>query len=481
MLTLPLAVVVAIVTQDATPLRAAARDTAARQTLLAAGDWLEVRGERQGYLSVYDHRHERPGYVRPAQVRSYALDEHAARDMAAVIDFLRDQPGAEALGIGYVALFLRAAPPAAVDGALFDALGGFAERLGRRASSRWARPNDAALATALDVAESYGVHFKSFERDGHTRTCYDGEAFRRVLALPSPPLAQVRAALALSDPRCIDPALPAADHEALIEWRVNVLEKVDPSHFNAEVPLWLANRLRLRRATARAEEAWVRARQGKLSDAAAAGEAAIAELARVDKQELADDDTAEYDEAALHVGAIRWAVEPVAKSPQHGLELMLAAGKPGETCVHIASGKHTLGEHCSYGIVWPGSLRVAPHGDAVSFVVSPLPGWSELVLLRRANEWQAQILAPAAIDPELGYVELAGWSPDGVHVLVAREARMTGPLGQPNTQAPWLSRSFQILRADTLVVEKSAAKLDNFPSFRRWQAADWTRGTIALR
>ncbi|MGZ3426529.1 MAG: hypothetical protein ACXVCV_07765, partial [Polyangia bacterium] len=139
---LPLVLVAAIVTQDATPLRAAAKETAAKQTLLYAGDWLELRGERQGWLAVYDHRHERPGYVRPAQVRSYAVDETSARDLAAIIDFVRDQPGLESLGIGYTALFLRAAPASAVGPELFDALGGMAERLGRRASSKWARPND---------------------------------------------------------------------------------------------------------------------------------------------------------------------------------------------------------------------------------------------------------------------------------------------------------------------------------------------------
>src|SRR3954454_6462694 len=129
MLTLPLTLVVAIVTQDATPLRAAAQETAARQTMLWAGDWLEVRGERQGWLAVYDHRHERPGYVRPAQARSYRVEEASARDLAAVIDFVRDTPGQEALGIAYTALFLRAAPANAVGAELFDALGVMAERL----------------------------------------------------------------------------------------------------------------------------------------------------------------------------------------------------------------------------------------------------------------------------------------------------------------------------------------------------------------
>src|SRR3954465_7370593 len=146
MLTLPLTLVVAIVTQDATPRRAAARETAARQTMVWAGDWLELRGERQGWLQVYDHRHERPGYVRPSQVRTFPVDEKAAVELAAVIDFVRDQPGAESLGVGLVALYLRAAPASAVGAEVFDALGGMAQRLARRGT-----------AGPIEVAESYGV------------------------------------------------------------------------------------------------------------------------------------------------------------------------------------------------------------------------------------------------------------------------------------------------------------------------------------
>ncbi|HEY7956797.1 MAG TPA: hypothetical protein VII38_15945, partial [Polyangia bacterium] len=451
MLSLPLALLVAIVTQNATPLRAAARDTAARQMNLAQGDWLEVRGERLGFLQVYDHRHERPGYVRPYQVRTYPVDERSARDLGAVIDFLHDQPGSEALGIGYVALFLRVAPPSTVDGTVFDALGTFAERLARRASSRWAKPGDAALAAEIEVAESYGVHFKSFAQEGRTRVCYDGEAFRRVLALPSPPVAKVRAALGLTEAACVDPALPAADRASLAAWRADLLSQVDPSRFGSEVPLWLANRLRLRRAAAQAEMAYFHARKGEWKAAAAAGDAAVKELALVDKQELADEDGLSYAEAAVQVGAIRWASEPAAATEQRGLELSLATGQPGQTCVRVSQKKTRLYEDCTYGVVWPASLRVSPRRDAVTFAVSTLPGWSELVLMRRGKSgWSAQPLAPAAIDPELGYVELAGWSPDGAHLLVAREARVTGPFGQPGTEPPRVSRSFQILRAGEL-------------------------------
>ena len=111
------------------------RRRARRVRRCCGGDWLEVRGERAGYLQVYDHRHERPGYVRPSQVRTYPLEEAGAPALHAVIDFLRDTPGAESLGIGYAALYLRAAP-AAVGSEVFAALGQFAERLGRRASAR---------------------------------------------------------------------------------------------------------------------------------------------------------------------------------------------------------------------------------------------------------------------------------------------------------------------------------------------------------
>lgn len=484
MLTLTMTLVVALVTQDATPLRSDARETAARQTQLFAGDWLEVRGERQGWLSVYDHRRERPGYVRPAQVRSYAVAESSARDLAAVIDFVRDTPGMEALGIGYTALFLRAAPASAVGGELFDALGVMAERLGRRASSRWARPNDATLAAQLEVAASYGVKYGSFEQGGRTRVCYDGEAFRRVLALPSPAAAKARAALGLTDPACVDPALTGTARETLVAWQADALEKADLSSSLASPSLapWLVNRLRIRRAAVQAELAYARARKRDDKGATTAAAAAVHELALVDKPELADDDVLAYDEAAVRVGAVRAAAEARPATAARAIAVDFVEGKPGETCARVTQAGRVLVAHCTYAVVWPSSLRMSPRGDALTIAQSPLPGWTELVIVRRGGDgWTARTMAPAAVDPELGYVEAAGWTPDGTRLLVAREARMTGPLGQPNTLAPWIARSFQIVRADDLVVEKQAAHLDNFVSFRRWATPDWHRSTLALR
>ena len=174
-----LALTVALVVQDQIPLRAAPHDSSPRQTTLAPGDWLELRGQRQGYLHVYDHRHERAGYVHPHMVRSYAVEEKEAPKLGVLVDYLRDAPGRESLGIGYVALYLRTAPAQFLGADVFDALGTMGERLARRALARIAKAGDASLAAQIESAESYGVHFTRFEHDGQMRVCYDGEAYRR--------------------------------------------------------------------------------------------------------------------------------------------------------------------------------------------------------------------------------------------------------------------------------------------------------------
>ncbi len=106
---------VAIVTQDQAALRAAPKESAQQQAVLWQGDSLEVRGENMGYLQVYDHRRERAGYIRASQVRTQSLKPADAPDLLAVVRFLRDTPGAEALGISYSAAFLKAAPAEAID------------------------------------------------------------------------------------------------------------------------------------------------------------------------------------------------------------------------------------------------------------------------------------------------------------------------------------------------------------------------------
>jgi len=152
----------AIVVQDQVALRAAARDSAQQQAVLWQGDVLEVRGQRLEFLQVYDHRRERAGFVRSTQVRVLSTKTEAAPDLLAVVRFLRDTPGAEALGIAYAAAFLKAAPANSIGAEPFDALGTMAERLARRASSNKNKANDALLAAHLDVVAAYGVAIHSF-------------------------------------------------------------------------------------------------------------------------------------------------------------------------------------------------------------------------------------------------------------------------------------------------------------------------------
>jgi hypothetical protein len=481
-----LAITVALVVEDQAPLRASAHETAPRQTSLALGEWLEVRGERQGYLQVYDHRRERPGYVRPAMVRSYVVDESSAPKLETLIEYLKDGSGEESLGIGYVALFLRAAPPQAVSADIFDALGTMAERLARRASARTARASETSLAAQLEVAESYGVKFVSFDEEGRTRICYDGEAFRRVLALGGTNAARVRAALALTDPTCVDPALGSTAALTLARWQAGVLDAVDPKGLGPDVPEYEVARLRVRRSTVQAELAYCAARANDLPLAKEASASAKREFTLADPSAFVEGDRLTYEEAAIHSATVRWVDEPeTVAGGSSRLDIHVAPGLPGQTCVRLttrAASQAAPFEHCTYGVVWTSSIRVAPNDACVAMVVQPLAGWTELLVLHeKEGEWVADTLAPATVDPELGYVELAGFSPDGAHLLLVREWLTTGPLGSPHTIAPRVQKTFQLVTAGDLTIEKSAVTLANFPTFRRWEALDWQHGTLALR
>src|SRR5512143_3615404 len=103
------AAVIALVTHDATTLRAAPNTGAARNAVLWQGDALEVRGGRSGYLQVYDYHRERGGYVLEWQVRQYPLETTSATSILEAVRLLRDLRGLEALGIGHAALYLKLA------------------------------------------------------------------------------------------------------------------------------------------------------------------------------------------------------------------------------------------------------------------------------------------------------------------------------------------------------------------------------------
>jgi hypothetical protein len=159
----------------------------------------------------------------------------------------------------------------------------------------------------------------------------------------------------------------------------------------------------------------------------------------------------------------------------------IAAGKPGETCVRLRAADAppaaaALVERCTFGVVFPASVRVAPGGRAVALAVAPLPAWSELWLLRAdaaGAPWRIDVLPPAVGEPgdDIGYAELAGFSPDGRRALVARDFRVGGKLG----------RRFEVLVVDTTVVERWATTPDRLVAFQRWASPLWRKTTLAAR
>ena len=466
----------AIVAQDATPLRAAPSASAANHAQLWQGELLEVRGSRLDHLQVYDHRRERAGYVRAGQVRVLPASEAEAPQLLAVLRFLRDTPGAESLGIAYVAGYLKAAPAGQITAEPFDALGVLAERLARRAGGK---PTSATVTAHLDVVAQYGVKFTSFERQGTVQLCYDGEAFRRVAAMAAAtaskatPAQRARAALALTRHDCIDPVMPPHERQAIDRWRAGLLDDIDPAAMT-QIDDVVKNRLHLRRAGVWAAIAFAQSRRAEPPQTAA--QRALDELAAVDKRELGDDEQADYTEAAIRVGAVRWAAMPVA--PAVGkLQIRVRHGEPGQTCVGVVEVTKTAmtpaAERCTYATVWAASAAPRADGRALALTVQPLEGWSELWIWRRRGDgWTLDVLPPAAAEPGLGYVEFAGWAPAATpKLLVAREAKINGKV----------IRRFEVLMTDSLATDRFASTPQLLAAFGPWADPRWKRTTVSLR
>ena len=447
---------IAIVTQDPAPLRASPRDSAPQQAQLWQGDALEIRGERLDYLQVYDHRRERAGYVLASQVRTTSATAAEAPELLSVLRFVRDTPGAESLGIAYAAAYLKAVPASALTAEPLDALGTLADRLAARASGRAgsavaAGAAESRLPAHLEGVAQYGVKMLSLEQDGVVQVCYDGEAFRQVLAMPSAtPEHRARAALVLA--RADSPQLPPT----------------------------LKNRLRLREAGVWAALAHAQSRRAEVSaaDVLTAGQKAVQALAAVVPAELTDGDQADYTQAALRVGASRWAAQP-AVAPAGRLAVRTEPGEPGQTCVLLVDpatpARAPMLRRCTYGTVWAASAQPRADGQALALAVQPLAAWRELWIFQRdaASEggWRLDVLPPAPSANGIGYAEFAGWVPGDGRLLVVREARVEGRT----------VRSFEVIRTDTLATEKQASRPDLLVLFTRWQAPGWKRGRVSLR
>ncbi len=472
----------AIITTDQTVLRAAPRDSAQQQATLRQGEMVEIRGERLDYLQVYDYQRERAGYVRANQVRRTALTAAEAPELLAVLRFVKDTPGQEALGIGLAAGWLKAASAAMVQGEpgveALDALGTLADRLASRASSGATsnKSAEATLAAHLEVAGRYGVRFASYEQDRHMQVCYDGEAFRRVLAMSSGAEQRARAALGLTRPECVDPNLRATDRAGLDQWRADVLDRVDVQ----ALPSYTKNRVLMRRASIWSSLAYQHARSqlpAQAAQAANAASRALAELAGVSKADLTDEDQGRYNDAAMRVNASRWAAAPVV--PQAASKtpfITTVAGQPGETCVLLVDAQRSadkpLARHCTYGLVWLQSATLNREANALALAVQPMQAWRELWLFRKQSSgWTLQVMPPAATAPDTGYAEFAGWVPGGKQMLVAREARSEGKY----------QRSFALIKLDSLMPERQSNDASAMGAFQRWQDPKWKQQSVSLR
>jgi len=486
----------ALVTQDAVPLRAGARSGGSPLALLTQGELLEVRGQRLDYLQVWDLARERGGFVRAGAVRALTLAPAEAPELLALVRFLRERPGSESLGLGLAAAYLKAAPAGGIDAEVFDAMGTMAERLAWRANVAAAnaanvpvRPGEPTVAAQLEVAADLGVRFTSLERNGHVWLCYDGEAFRHVLALQPTPEQSARAALALTRHDCVDDMTPPLQRWQIDRARADLLARVPV----ADLPPYVRNRIRLRQAGVWSAIAFEDSRRiaveggtapGGLptvgaSDVLVAGNAALEALAGVDKGELADDDQSTWTDAAMRVGASRWAAEPVFAPAAGSLHVVTQPGQPGETCVLLVDARHAadhpLARRCTFGTVWTASARVDAGATAVTLAVQPLATWRELWMFRFSPEgWTLQVLPPSTESNGVGYVEFAGWVPGTGQVLAAREVR------DPQHASRFL-RTYELLDGRTLATQKTADAPSSLKAFHKFQDPAWRRMTVSLR
>jgi hypothetical protein len=463
---LALAASLAIVVQDHAALRAAPRSGATELTRLWQGDVLEVRGEHAGYLKVYDYRRERGGYLREDLARQVDLSESGSSELLAVVRFLRESPGSEALGISYAAAYLKAAAPRAITAEPFDAIAQMAERLADQASG--SADHAADFAPHLEVVEQFGVRMRSFEHYGRMRVCYDGELFRRVLMLPAAaPEARAHAVLGLTRPDCIDPDLGPVPRASLDIERARLLDMIKDGDLRAMT----RSRLAARRAGVWAALAYEQDRRRE--SAGAAAQRALAELLAVHPDALGEDGRPEFVDAVLRVSAIRWAgALPVAQPGP--LILRESLGSPGQTCVALEDTRRpgsAMLRRCTYGIVRMASIRSIPQGPALVLAVQPLESWRELwVFHERAGSWTIDVLSPGLDNPEEGYVDFAGYAPGTRRLLIAREVKDRGRF----------RRSFEEMRLDDLALVRQASSPDLLRDFGRWQDIAWRRDTLAL-
>jgi hypothetical protein len=466
--------IAAFVTQDNVPLKAAPKDSAAQQAVLTQGDLLEVRGQKLDYLQVYDHRRERAGFVHVSQLKYTSLKAEEAPELLSVVRFVRDTPGSEALGISYASAYLKAAPVNATRAEVLEALGSMAERLANRASRNQNKSAADITAAHLDAVRFLGVRMVSYERNGAMQLCYDGEAYKQVLAQTNDASIKARAALGLTKHECVNPDFTPAQLLQHDQWRSATLHSIATNQLS-QLPALLKNRLHLRKAGVLSSLAYLQSRRNE--DVSQIMREAIEELASVNKTELSDNDALDYAEAAVRTSAGRLSASATPFSKTTPLTIFTSAGEPGQTCVELMDGKvSTKLKKCTFGIVWPQSFSVSLNGQAATLAVQTVSTWRELWVMRKTNDknteaWVLDVLPPSANGPDLGVLEFAGWVPGCEKMLVARDTLEKGRI----------RTSFEVLKIDTLTIDQRASTPSLLIAFQKWQDPTWKANTLSVR
>lgn len=480
---------IGLVMQPQTSLKSAPKDSARELAVLWQGEWVEVRNKRMDYLEVYDHKRERVGFIKVTHLRQSKFHESETKEFLTLVRYLRDSRGSNSLGISLASAYLRAASVKQMNSAqgaeVLHAIGLFADRIADRASSnlRLSKSASSFLAQQLEVATQYGVHFKNLEKDGQIKVCYDGEIYRQVLALPASPEIKAKAALSLTKDTCTSPNLTPVQRAQRDVWRAHVMSLVPHEH--GALPEYLTNRVEMRKASILSALSYAQTRFAKNPQALKLSgieesskslmQKAMTAFSHVDKSELPDRDWPAYNNTAMLVNANRWALnQPVIKKTLGALQLEMSNGKAGETCVTLTTKKQKkpLAQRCTYSVVWPQSATINPKNNAIALAVQPMAGWTELwVFQKNKAGWLITALPPASREAGLGYVEFAGWAPNGKQILLAKESRAEGIY----------QRRYEVMNLASLSVQRQARDSSILGAFRRWKDPLWTANSISVR
>jgi hypothetical protein len=460
----------AFVTQDHVPLKAAPKESASQQATLTQGDLLEVRGQKLDYLQVYDHRRERAGFVHISHIKPTSLKSEEASELLSVVRFIRDMPGSEALGISYASAYLKASATNVHRPEALEALGAMAERLAMRASRPQNKAAAELTASHIEAIRFLGVRLVGNERNANIQLCYDGDAYKQVLAQSADATLKAKAVLGLTKHECVNPDFTPAQLLQHDQWRNATLHTLTTQQLS-DLPPLIKNRLHLRKAGVLASLAYLQSRRNE--DVSEMMREAVNELAAVNKAELSESDILDYHESAVRTSAARLAIVNAITTKSNALNIQTTVGEPGQTCVELFSGNTPVKlKKCTFGIVWPQSFSVSPNGQVASLGVQTLSTWRELWVMRKHDDqWTIDVLPPSSTGPDVGVLEFAGWVPGGEKMLVARDALDKGRI----------RTSFEVLKIDTLTVDQRASTPGLLIAFTKWQDARWKATTLSVR